>query len=99
MQRAADPRPVVGRKITHLRRGVVEVFGGDGAVGEDEVAGGGEAGEGAAAEVHDDLDEVGEVGVVLELSAHLLGDEDKQAVELIGEVIGGSCGGDLGRKA
>lgn len=56
------------------------MVGSDGEVGEEEVPLG-EAGDGGPAEVHDDLDEMWEVGVGLELGAHFIGEEVEEARE------------------
>jgi hypothetical protein len=70
----------------YLRGGLVEVFKGDGAVGEDEVAGR-EAGERRAAEVHDHFHQRGELRVVLHPPPKLPREQLQEPSQLIFEPL------------
>jgi hypothetical protein len=69
-----------------LRGGLLEVFKGDGAVGEEEVAGG-EAGERRAAEVHDHFHQRGELRVVLHPAPKLAREQLQEPSQLIFEPL------------
>lgn len=84
---------------------MVEFLGGDGAVGEKEVAGG-EAGKGPPAQVHDDLDEAAELRMGLRPPPHLQREEDQKTAQLliepvvlVGDVVAGGGRGKTARPA
>lgn len=81
VQRVIDPRSVVLRKVTYLGDGLAEVIGGDGLVGDGPVPGR-EPRDRAAAEVHDDLDEVPQLLVPRQPAPHPRGHNLQERLQL-----------------